>query len=306
MALALVLLAMVTHDALGTDFTGTGPDFAMSPSTGWVELQSGQLDWYAFDYKFDEKYGPLEVKLYSEPPEAAVLTMRNGEQANLWRQQGKHEHFGCCTPVERDANKDGKGDYAVWAGHLGASGKYFMVVERAANVSGPASYKIEVNGKGYTPAGVAVPEAEACCPVEEAKPVVVLPGTGPDLALEMPKGEVSLNAGEYHWYYFDYKRDSKTKDEDLKPIEIKFFSNPAGAAGITLRNAENAEAWRQDGTHEHFGCCSPVDIDKDKDGKADYTVWKGVLPASGRYYVVVEHTRNNTVPVNYQMEVSGL
>jgi hypothetical protein len=304
-AIVAVLLVLLAQNAMGEDLTGTGPDFAMSPSDQWVEIQPGQYDWYVFKYEYKEKNGPMEVKLYSEPAEAAVLTLRNLDQAKLWREDGKHEHFGCCTPVERDANKDGKGDYALWAAHMRATGTYYMVVEHAKNVSGPAQYRIEVKGDGYSFTDAPLP---VVAPPEEAAVVepVILAGTGPDVAMALPTEPATINAGEYQWYYFDYTRDSKTKDEDLRPVEIKVFSEPAGVAKITIRDGEDAAAWRQDGTHQSFGACTCSGIDKDKNGVDDYGLWCGKLYASGRYYVVVEHARNNAAPATYRIEVKGL
>lgn len=303
----MALVVMVVPQALGEDLTGSGPDFAMTPAQGWVSIESGQYQWYVFKYDFDDKHGPMEVKLYTFPEEGAVLTLRNQTQAQLWRAEGKHEHFGCCTPVARDADKNGKGDYAAWSANLGSSGKYYMVVQHAANVSGPVFYRIELNGKDFSFTGAAAPVEAACA--ECADEVIVTPpelGSGPDLALALPGDEATLNSGEYRWYSFDYTRDSKTKIEDLRPIEIKIFSNPPGVATMSIRNAEEAAMWKADGTQESFGCCSGVGIDRDKDGKSDYGVWKGALVATGRYYVVVEHARNSSAPAVYHLEVSGL
>ena len=40
--------------------------------------------------------------------------------------------------------------YANWSGDLGASGTYYVLVQRAANASGPAQYRFTVNGDGVT------------------------------------------------------------------------------------------------------------------------------------------------------------
>jgi hypothetical protein len=40
--------------------------------------------------------------------------------------------------------------YSNWSGDLGASGTYYVLVQRAANASGPAQYRFTVNGDGVT------------------------------------------------------------------------------------------------------------------------------------------------------------
>lgn len=301
----VVLSVLVVQQAYGEDLTGTGPDFAMTPAEGWVEIQPGQYHWYVFKYDYDKDYGPMEVKLFASPAAGASLTLRNQNQAQIWRADGKHESFGACTPGPKDADKDGKADYAIWAAKLTATGEYFMVVKHEAAVSGPVQYRIEMTGKGFSFTAAPKPSENACdCPEEKVESVAT-PGGGPDVAMEITNEWVALNAGEYHWYYFDYTRDSKTRTADLPAIELKIYSEPQEVAHFTVRNAEEATLWRADGTQESFGCCSSSGVDKDKDGKSDYGVWKGQLPSSGRYYVVVEHTRSNATPAHYRLEKIG-
>jgi hypothetical protein len=40
--------------------------------------------------------------------------------------------------------------YANWSGDLGATGTYYILVQRAANASGPAQYRFTINGDGVT------------------------------------------------------------------------------------------------------------------------------------------------------------
>ena len=306
LVMAAVLILLVAPTAGGEDLTGTGPDFPMSPGTSWVSIEPGEYQWYVFDYKEKAKNQPMVVKIFSDPPESVNLTIRNCQQADLWRSQGKHVCFGCCTPVTTDADKDGKADYAQWAGKIGANGTYYMVAEHAKNMTGTANYRIEISGEGYTLREAPAPvEAPAAPVVEAAKPVTML-GGGPDEAMALTTEPQTIQPGEYQWFYFDYSRDSKKKDEDLRNVEIKLFSEPPGVAVLTIRNGDNANAWRRDGTHESFGACTCANVDRDKDNVSDYGIWCGRLCASGRYYVVIEHSRNSTVPATYRLEISGL
>jgi len=310
----LVLLLVGVPAAQAQDLLGTGPDFAMTPGPDWVSIEAGQYQWYVFRYDYDEKYGPMEIKLESSPEDSAWFTVRNGEQADLWRHDGKHEHFGAGSAVDRDANKDGKPDYQIWSAHMHASGTYYIVVERNRSVTGPVYYKLTVKGDGYELIDVPMPVAVVPGPAPAAQPAqpVAVTGGGPDLAIPMPTGIQAYTPsqvvafGQQVWYYFDYQREFDTKDADLKTIEIRIYSDPVDVAHISIRNGDDAEAWRRDGTNQSFGRCSCVAEDKNEDGKPDYALWKGKLYTSGRYWIVVEHALNNPASATYRFEVFGL
>ena len=287
---------------------GGGPDLAMQPTDQWMELATGEYHWYAFNFDFDEDYTqPVEVRLYSEPEDAAILTVRNAQQADLWRTEGEHEHFGCCTV--QTFGQDDETPYAVWAGALESSGTYYIVVEHAKNLTDMANYRFEILGEGVSmaegiPATSAMapqPPAAAPVPVAETAPeaMVVMKGTGPDEAMTPTDAWVELGEGQYHWYAFTYDFD----DDYTRPVEIQIFSEPADSAILTIRNTEQAALWRNEGEHEHFGCCT-VQMDADDD-ETPYALWAGALESSGVYYIVVEHAKDVSGPVYYQFNLSG-
>jgi hypothetical protein len=291
---------------------GSGPDLAMVPTGDWTVIDDATYHWYAFNFDYDEdfKTEPIEIRMYTDVFDGATLTVRNEEQADLWRKDGEHEHFGCCTMVDVDKDEDGNPDYAVWAGTLRESGRYYIVVEHAKNISGPVTYRFTMSGRGFsfpmaTPALPVAMEAPVAKPVEEAPKAIVLAGlngTGPDYALAPTTDATVINEGQFHWYAFQFDYD---EDATMAPVEIKFYAGPSEGATLTVRNAEQADLWRKEGEHEHFGCCTLVDIDKDENGIADYALWAGNLRESGTYYIVVEHAKNVSGPVTYHFELSG-
>lgn len=296
-----------------SSLVGTGPDYAMSPTSEWKELKSGQFHWYTFNFGYDEKReNPvIEIRLYSSPNAGAILTLRNEEQATLWRKDGKHESFGRAMPADIDRDKNGEADYGLWAGTLRVSGKYYIVVEHSKDFSQPVYYSFTLKGEGVSfPTVVAqpapaAPAAPAAAPVlVEPQPRVISPltGTGPDFAMRPTDEWRTLQEGEFHWYAFRFAYDEKRADQ---PIEIRIYSNPFDGAVLTVRNAEQADQWRKEGVHQHFGCCTPVNEDLDKDGKPDYALWAGTLRLSGTYYIVVEHPRSVSGPVNYHFTIQG-
>lgn len=295
------------------ELAGTGPDYPMMPTGEWMEISSGEYQWFAFAYDFDEDFEPIEIRMYAEPTEGAILTVRNAEQANLWREDGTHEHIGCCTVQVLDKNADDddvETPYAVWAGTLDSSGIYYLVVEHAKNLAEPVSYRFEFAGAE----GVAMP-AELYATVAEApvtEPEVLVEEmaievetieSGPDFAMR-PTGEwVSLEEGAYHWYAFDYDFD-----EDFDPFEVRIYTEPENGAVLTIRNAEQAQEWREDGTHEHIGCCTVQVLGKDADDEdieTPYAVWAGTLGSSGTYYIVIENAEGVSGPVYYMFTIEG-
>lgn len=152
-----------------------GPDFATAPPADWTQIDDGQYFWYAFRYDGKEHKTPIDVKIWSEPQGAVMLTVRSQAQADAWKRDGAQEFFGQCTcanlPVirddkaEKEANK-GKPEkdrvytasdatvaakFGNWTGSPPEHGIYYLVVEHARNVSGPVSFRIELQGEGVTP-----------------------------------------------------------------------------------------------------------------------------------------------------------
>lgn len=300
----------------------------------------------------------LEVKFYTQPAEGATLTVRNGQQAALWERDGKHEHFGAAVTrewikghddekeMEANKNKDEKDHvhtapdakehaaYATWSGHMTESGTYYLVVEHARNVAGPVSYRIEMKGDGLSlPCAAAAVAAPAPAPAAVAAPApaaVAAAGDvalGPDFATAPPGDWTEIDAGEYLWYAFRYDGAKK----DAQPISVKLWTEPRGAAGLTVRTAAQAALWERDGKHESMGACTCQELpviyadedeeedkaakddddkdskpaEKDKTVKSEFGSWTGKPAERGVYYIVVEHARNVSGPVMFRIELQG-
>jgi hypothetical protein len=219
--------------------------------------------------------------------------------------------------VDKDADHDGRFDYAQWAGTLRESGDYYLVVEHAKNMAGPATYRFTVEGenisfptmapepvkameKAATPAKAETP---AEIPAQILAPVSLkgMAGSGPDFALTPTGTWTELTPGKYHWYAFDFDYDTDV----TQPVTIRLYAEPQDGATLTVRNAEQAKLWEEEGEHNHFGCCTLVDVDKDGNGIADYARWSGSLRESGRYFIVAELAEGQTAPAFYRFTISG-
>jgi hypothetical protein len=302
----------------------------MAPTTEWQTINSGEYDWYVFHFDYvDDTNEPIEIKMVAEPYASALMTVRNQAQVDEWVRDGTQLHFGCTTMVNEDLNLDGNPDYQQWAGKLRESGDYYLVVEHARDVTVPAFYQFEINGRNITlpamtPVEEPMAEAEieapetmaAAAPVSETDATIEFLGTGPDFAM-VPNGEwTELDSGEYHWYKITYDES----DDWTEPMTIQLYSEPLDSAILTVRNGHQAELWRQDGTHNHFGCCvrpyytSKVD-DEDDDAEEDSLIeetehlatatWSAKLDESGEFYLVVEHAKNSSEPAFYRFDIMG-
>jgi hypothetical protein len=292
-------------------------------------LNPNEYDWYVFhfDYEDDNLNQPIEIKMLAEPYNGATLTIRNQAQIDKWIRDGEHLHFGCTTMVNEDANFDGFADYSQWAGTLRESGDYFLVVEHARDVTVPANYQFTITGDDISFPAQAMPVAaeevasEMTSATAEVEPtaapmaVAELLGTGPDFAMA-PNGEwTPLQSGQYHWYKFTYDES----DDWVEPVTIRLYTEPLDGAILTVRNGEQANLWRHDGEHHHFGCCTrpefttqvETDDEDEEDGmieetaQLDYATWSADLDSSGDYYLVVEHTKNSAEPAFYRFDIVG-
>jgi len=311
LVIALALMLIMGPDVYAETPTGEGPFDTMAPTGEWMKLESGEYDWYSFhfDYDADDANEPVEIQMYAEPYASATLTVRNQEQIDQWVRDGEHMHFGCCTMVDRDKNDDGFADYAEWAGSLRESGTYYIVVEHAKDVAEPAYYRFDISGKNLSfpseAEAVMVDAAavEANTPAEALAPVALasVAGSGPDYALVPTGAWTELMPDAKHWYVFDFDYD-----EDIqKPVGIRLYGEPYENVVLSVRNAEQADLWRKEGEHEHFGCCNMVDVDKDDNGLLDYAQWEGSLRESGRYFIVVEPAEGTKGPSYYRFTMTG-
>jgi hypothetical protein len=333
--------AMMEAPVAMTEKAGESPFFAMPISEEWTDLNPGAQHWYAFTYDFDETYGPLEVLVYASPPQSAVVTIRNEDQARLWTQDGTEKHVGCCTNVNID-NKvyDDEGEdfdvdkfygdktvdapFMRWAANNLASGKYYIVVSPAAGMTEDISYRLEVLGEGvFSEQAMVEPAAEpaatlpAAAPAIEAATQAARAGESPALAMPITTEWMSVEADAPHWYAFTYDAD-----DTYGPLDLRVYAEPAKSAVVTVRNEDQARLWAQTGEHAHFGCCTNLNIDNkvyDNEGedfdvdkfygdetvRAPYMRWAADDLASGQYYIVVALAEGEQGPAMYRLELSG-
>lgn len=168
-ALIALLCALVPALASAQEPAGWGPNSAMHPVDGWVEIQPGEAQWYLFKYNAvksadQDRIAPLTLKVYSEPFGSVEATMRTAEQVHTWQVTGEDKYFGACTCVKVRECHDGKvvdgnkhnactdkyknGNYGEWSSKMPATTEIYLVVK--AKTDAPASYRLEFSGDGYS------------------------------------------------------------------------------------------------------------------------------------------------------------
>jgi TolB protein len=122
--------------------------------------------------------------------------------------------------------------------------------------------------------------------------VVAAGGTGPDDA-RVPSGEwESIEAGEEHWYAFQYQGDGSQ-------IQVLLEAVPEEGASFSVWTPEEARRWRAGSEVEPIGRGSP---DPAAPGKL---VWTGRFNDKGTYYAVIESSTGQPGTTYYLLTVSG-
>ncbi|MFC2037298.1 TolB family protein [Chloroflexota bacterium] len=117
-------------------------------------------------------------------------------------------------------------------------------------------------------------------------------GTGPDDAL-VPAGQWQpSNAGESHWYAFQYAGDDS-------PIRVSMEAVPQEGASFTVWTPEGIRQWRAGSEVDPIGRGS---VDPSSGGKL---LWTGHFNTRGTYYVVVEHAGSQPGTTYYLLDVDG-
>ena len=117
-------------------------------------------------------------------------------------------------------------------------------------------------------------------------------GSGPDVALS-PKVSSPIVAGAHQWFAFQY-------DGKNNPISIKLLNNLANKVRFEVVTPQEAQTWRQTGKLQAVGAGT-----KNPYLQSDLS-WKGQFNTPGTYYVVVENNGQTSLPVQSNLDISGV
>jgi len=117
-------------------------------------------------------------------------------------------------------------------------------------------------------------------------------GTGPDDAWTPTSEWQALEAGEEHWFAFQYTGDGSQ-------VQIEMQVAPEGSASFAVWTPEEIQRWRLGLEANPVGRGSA-----DRSGRAVLS-WSGSFSTPGTYYVVVEPEGNQPAESFYLLQVSG-
>lgn len=125
-----------------------------------------------------------------------------------------------------------------------------------------------------------------------AAPMTITPtGMGPDEAMS-PGEWAPVSAGERHWFVFQY-------DGEENPIKVSLFAKPANGAQFKVLTEAQADVWRRTGKIEWTGAGATNSAEKGD------MFWTGEFNKAGRYYVLVEHSRQIDKAAWCMLQISG-
>lgn len=116
-------------------------------------------------------------------------------------------------------------------------------------------------------------------------------GMGPDDAMT-PGDWAPVTVGEQHWFVFQY-------DGDQNPIRIEMFAKPSNGIQFKVLTEAEAQHWRETGKIEWVGAGA-----KNNNEKSDL-FWTGKFNLSGKYYVLVEHSKQTPGATWCMLKISG-
>jgi hypothetical protein len=309
MALVLIgVLGLVSVVAAQTE-PGAGPDNPLTPDGAWTKLAADGEYWYVFHDEGDGE--AIEVDMQTVPHGAATFEIWTPENLRDWANEEEFDPVGVATRSCGCEPSDSVGK-SNWRGSFLGGNDFFIVVKSQLDDTG--YFTLGVKGEDVTlrtPAPVAMaaeetamtePEAVAAAAPADA-PIVLAAkaGESPAYALPLSQALTQLQEGQ-HWYAPNY--DS---DKDYGAMDLLVYANPPGSVVATVRNQEQARLWAREGKNEHFGCCTDVfkDDERDEEDKLAFQRWMADDLPSGQYYIVVELAEGQTGPVVYHLEVTG-
>jgi hypothetical protein len=135
-------------------------------------------------------------------------------------------------------------------------------------------------------------------------------GSGPDEALTPTGTWTQIDAGEQHWYAFEYRGHHKYTDADDEQeddvamwvgsqVEVSMDVEPDLRAGFKIVTPEQVTVWAAGQELENCGCGT------ENESVPAELFWSGNFSQPGTYYVVVEHTGPGTEPAFYTLQIQG-
>ncbi len=342
--LAAILSLVGANGAFAYAPSGAGPDSAMAPAAGLVQIAPGAQQWYAFhsDAAASDATDKKITALLTAYPQGSV-------SFNVWTPAGYREWAAGLTndngkliggPIgagtlhqakDGDTTYDRFGGSLEWNGTSNQAGTYYIQVQ--SNSQMPSSYTLSISGD-Y----VSFPSANqtvAAQPVAAKQAVamkagssganaapLVLPATGnaaqpkaalgsaPDNALTLSGQTEQLPVGAQQWYAFQYPGPAADGTQPVASLLLNAY--PQGSASFYVWSPQGLRNLALGLTNDSGKLTGvPVGagtLHQAKDGDNTYDRFGGSLEWNGAFgsagTYYVQVVQNGGTPSSYSLQFS--
>lgn len=321
LSLAMILSLAGAVTALAGAPTGAGPDSALAPSNGWVQLAPGQQVWYAFDSSgagSDATDAQITAELTADPAGSAAFTVWTNASARAML-AGDTTVTALGKGTVQTASDGNGGTYnlnsgdLMWVGNSRDSENYFLVVQSTSTSA--SRFMLKITGNYLSFAGAVAQAAPATTNSISPNAPAVLPSTGqsaapapqgsngPDKPLALDGTQHTLGVGQQQWYAFQYP--GPDADGNRPMVSLELIAHPKDGATFSVWDPNGIAGWANadpDAKPVGNGTLHPVtDGSTDNEDRFSGNLdWSGGFGSQGTYYVQVQQTGN--APVSYTLQ----
>ncbi|MEA3337199.1 MAG: hypothetical protein U9R25_14935 [Chloroflexota bacterium] len=278
LTVGLILALLIVPATVVATGEGTGADDAFAPEGTWMDLDAGELHWYAFDYDGEE--GAIAVSMDAKPDDGVLFKVVTPHSLSEWMKGEDLSQCGCGT-----ANDYESGDL-FWTGSFKTPGRYYVVVEHTGNHDGPGYYALSVSGKGVSFEKEVAEQAAPVAAPAAAKMVEVRD-------VEAPSDWMCMDAGAEHWVEFRY-------DGDDSVVKVLLDSAPDDAATFSVWTPEQVRLYALGEDVDPIGRGAANDYEEGDQ------FWTGSFNSPGIYYIRVEQCDRMSGDCKLQIEGKGV
>ncbi len=319
-AVATILSLIGAVTAFAGAPSGAGPDDALAPSSGWVQLNAGQQLWYAFNSSgagASATDAQIIARLTADPQGSVAFSVWTDEAARAMLAgdtTAKEIGDGTLHPVT-----DGNGGTydrfngdLLWDGTSRDSASYFLVVQSLSNTTTRFMLTITGNYISFPAAAAATTAAPASSSAGTAP--AVLPSTGQSQApapasnqanqpLMLDGSQHTIGAGQQQWYAFQYPGPDS---DGNRPVDsAMLIANPANAVTFNVWDPSRLADYASGDPNVKAtgaGTLHPVN-DGSTSGEDRFNGnldWSGAFGMAGTYYIQVMNNSNATATYTLQ------
>ncbi|MEZ4727422.1 MAG: hypothetical protein R3E79_09840 [Caldilineaceae bacterium] len=317
-----------------TGGSGSGPENALMPASGYVQIAPNTWHWYVFRSQVPVDVEDDEEDVVTDPEDAtinATLRVQSGDvnfevwspnDLNNWRNDSDFDPIGVGT-----TNEFLTGDPLFWEGSFRANNNYYLVVMN--NSAQSAVYSLEITGNVSFPSSVTLtdempaaqpavsseemgltvetPAESAMSETPESAPATMAASVGIDAATaaKPATGVMQIAPGSWQWYVFTSQMPVNAEEDDEDVVTDPTDATINAALRVQSGNVD-FEIWSLDDLNNW---ANSVDFEPTGAGTTneflpgDPLFWEGSFEGRYTFYLIVMN--RSTEPATYSLELTG-